>query len=145
MRKWLVVGVPAGAALALVGFLVWYYGAGPAPTADVLRWGGDASGGAPYVYKDGDGKTVGFEVELADELARRLGRRPVFVQKSWDMLPQDLQRGDIDVILNGYEWTAGRERQMASTVPYYVAGLQLVVRQDRTRGPDAITGWDDLR
>jgi polar amino acid transport system substrate-binding protein len=34
---------------------------------------------------------------------------------------------------------------MASTIPYYVAGLQLIVRKDRSDGPDAITGWDDLR
>jgi polar amino acid transport system substrate-binding protein len=111
----------------------------------VLRWGADAGGGAPYVYKDDKGKVVGFEVDLAEELARRLGRRAEFVQKTWDNLSQDLQRGDIDIILNGYEWTPGRERQMASTIPYYVAGLQLIVRKDRSDGPDAIAGWDDLR
>jgi polar amino acid transport system substrate-binding protein len=33
---------------------------------------------------------------------------------------------------------------MASTIPYYVAGLQLVVKKDRTGGADPITGWADL-
>jgi polar amino acid transport system substrate-binding protein len=144
MRKWLVAGVLAAAAVGLVALLVWHFAGAPSGSADVLRWGGDASGGAPYVYKDKDGQTVGFEVDLADELARRLGRRAEFVQKSWDMLPQDLQRGDIDIILNGYEWTAGRERQMASTIPYYVAGLQLIVRRDRVTGADPIADWGDL-
>jgi polar amino acid transport system substrate-binding protein len=111
----------------------------------VLRWGADAGGGAPYVYKDDNGKVVGFEVDLANELAQQLGRRAEFVQKTWDNLPQDLQRGDIDIILNGYEWTPGRERQMASTIPYYVAGLQLIVRKDRANGPEPIAAWDDLR
>ncbi len=67
-----------------------------------------------------------------------------FVQGSWETLPQKLQRGDIDIILNGYEWTPAREREMASTIPYYVGGLQLVVRKDRVNGPDPIADWNDL-
>jgi polar amino acid transport system substrate-binding protein len=135
MRNWLVAGVLA---LAL--------GGGPTLAAEpgVLRWGADAGGGAPYVYKE-DGRLVGFEVDLAEELARRLDRRAEFVQQDWETLPQSLLRGDIDIILNGYEWTADREHAIASTVPYYSAGLQLVVRKDRAAGPDPIAGWADLR
>src|SRR6476660_9855025 len=72
--------------------------------ADALRWGGDSSGGAPYVYNDPkSGNLAGFEVELANELARRLKREPQFKQNTWENLPQDLRRKDIDIILNGYE------------------------------------------
>jgi polar amino acid transport system substrate-binding protein len=138
MRNWLVGG--------LLAAVFWLAPCRAAPGAGgVLRWGADAGGGAPYVYKDDDGKLVGFEVDLADELARRLNRRAEFVQVSWETLPQALQRGDIDIILNGYEWTPGRERQMGSSIPYYVGGLQLIVRKDRTAGADAITDWADLR
>ncbi|HEX5269696.1 MAG TPA: ABC transporter substrate-binding protein/permease [Gemmataceae bacterium] len=135
-RTWLM------AALLAAGL-----GASCATAADpgVLRWGGDAGGGAPYVYKDDGGKLVGFEVDLAQELAKRIGRRAEFVQQDWETLPQALNRGDIDVILNGYEWTAEREQAMASTIPYYVAGIQLIVTKGRAEGADAITGWDDLR
>ncbi|HJT76174.1 MAG TPA: transporter substrate-binding domain-containing protein, partial [Gemmataceae bacterium] len=65
----------------------------PAPT---LRWGGDKGGGAPYIYEGPDGKLTGFEVELAEYLAGRLGVPSRFVQKDWAMLPQDLARGDLD-------------------------------------------------
>jgi polar amino acid transport system substrate-binding protein len=135
MRTWVV------AALLAVGL------AAPLSRAadpGVLRWGGDAGGGAPYVYKDDNGKLVGFEVDLAGELARRLGRRAEFVQQDWETLPAGLNRGDIDIILNGYEWTPAREQEMASTIPYYIAGVQLIVRKDRAAGSDAIAGWDDL-
>ncbi|MGD9636532.1 MAG: hypothetical protein AB7U97_24830, partial [Pirellulales bacterium] len=30
-----------------------------------LRWGGDASGGGPYIYQGPDNKITGFEFELA--------------------------------------------------------------------------------
>src|SRR5262249_44115792 len=46
-----------------------------------LRWGGDVQGGEPYVFQDPrGGGLVGFEVEIADALARRLGVRAEFVQ-----------------------------------------------------------------
>jgi len=107
----------------------------------VLRWGGDASGGAPYLIVRGPGRPIaGFEAELAEYLAQKLGVTSQFVQKYWDMLPLDLERGDIDIILNGYEWTPQRERAMASTVPYYIYRLQLLVAP-----ASPIRDWGDLR
>jgi polar amino acid transport system substrate-binding protein len=112
----------------------------PAPGSS-LRWGGDSSGGAPYIIAgEGNNPPTGFEAELAENLARRLGLRPQFVQRSWDMLPQDLERGtDVDIILNGYEWWPDRERTMSSTIPYYICKIQLAVRED-----SPIRDWDDL-
>jgi polar amino acid transport system substrate-binding protein len=128
---WLVA---AAVWLLLRGAPVW------AQAGQTLRWGGDKGGGAPFIYEDARGKLVGFEVDLADYLAGKLGMRPQFVQKEWNSLPQDLARGDIDCILNGYEWTPEREREMASTIPYYAYRLQLIARAN----DDSIRSWDDL-
>src|SRR6185437_10860052 len=129
----LIVGL-----LALVG---WLRSAPPAFDGKVLRWGGDASGGAPYIIeRESTQSPTGFEGELADYLAGRLGVTARFEQKNWDMLPQDLARGDIDVVLNGYEWSAEREHKMASTIPYFVYRLQLIVAAD-----SPLRDWDDLR
>jgi polar amino acid transport system substrate-binding protein len=111
------------------------------PPGDTLRWGGDAGGGAPFIIESAGGGKPGFEVELADYLANKLGLRSELVRKEWDMLPQDLKRGDIDIILNGYEWSPDRQREMLSTIPYYIFRLQLITRKD----DDSIRGWDDLR
>ena len=47
-----------------------------------LRWGGDAEGGAPFVEADpaDPSRVRGFDVEVAETIARDLGRRPTFVQ-----------------------------------------------------------------
>ncbi len=114
----------------------------PPPTFDgrVLHWGGDASGGAPYIIERGsDRPPTGFEAELAEYLAHRLGVSARFEQKNWDMLPHDLAHGDIDVVLNGYEWSPEREREMASTIPYFVYRLQLIVAPG-----SPLHDWDDL-
>jgi Bacterial extracellular solute-binding proteins, family 3 len=61
----------------------------------VLRWGGDLQGGEPYVFQDphDPGRIVGFEVDIADALARRLGVRAHFVQNDWQLLIPALVRG----------------------------------------------------
>jgi polar amino acid transport system substrate-binding protein len=134
-----VLGVIVAA--ALLSSLVWRRYAPPSYDGRVLRWGGDATGGAPYLIDRGPGQPItGFEADLARHLAQQLGVSSHFVQKYWDMLPQDLARGDIDMILNGYEWTPQREREMASTFPYYVYRLQLLVASG-----SPIHDWADLR
>src|SRR4051812_28018837 len=47
-----------------------------------LAWGGDAEGGAPYSYPNPDkpDEIIGFEVELADALAAKLGVKAKMVQ-----------------------------------------------------------------
>jgi polar amino acid transport system substrate-binding protein len=107
----------------------------------VLRWGGDASGGGPYIFQGADNQLTGFEWELAQYLAAKLGVRSQYVNWEWENLPLILDRGMIDVVLNGYEWSEERERLWSSTVPYYVYKLQLMARAD----DDSIGAWDDLR
>src|SRR5690349_20473855 len=97
--RWAALGLGVIVA-GLLGSLAWRRPAPPTFDGQVLRWGGDASGGAPYIIERGPGQPpTGFEAELAEHLAGRLGTSARFVQKEWDMLPQDLARGDIDVVL----------------------------------------------
>jgi polar amino acid transport system substrate-binding protein len=111
-----------------------------------LRWGTDPVGGGPYVYKDDpNGPYVGFEVDLAEYLAKKLGRASVPVEAEWSTLPELLDKpreGEkgIDIVLNGYEARDDLKMKYAATVPYYTYRLQLVARKD----DDAVTGWSDL-
>lgn len=107
----------------------------------VLRWGGDASGGGPYIYQGSDNQLVGFEYELVDYLAQQMGMRPEYVCWEWENLPQILNLGKIDVVLNGFEWSAEREKLWSSTIPYYIYTLQLMTRTNDA----SIKSWDDLR
>ncbi|MFI5398193.1 MAG: ABC transporter substrate-binding protein/permease [Candidatus Binatia bacterium] len=97
-----------------------------------LRWAGDIQGGEPYVYQDPNdsSRLIGFEVEIADALARRLGLRAAFVQNDWQTLIASLERGDFDMILNGLEVTPARRTRVAFTRPYYTFSETLVVRRE---------------
>ncbi len=99
-----------------------------------LRWGADEEGGGPYVYprSDDPARVTGFEVEIADLLAQQLGVKAEFQQGQWDKLPDLMERGDIDIVLNGYEWTPARSQRYGCSVPYYLYELQLMARRDST-------------
>ncbi len=108
----------------------------------VLRWGGDQEGGGPYIYADPDDPShvIGFETELMGLVARELGVRSEMSQGEWGLLPQLLERRQIDVVVNGYELTDAHLEHKIATHPYYVYELQLIVK----RG-GSVRGWDDLR
>src|SRR5262245_27677928 len=61
-----------------------------------LTWGADAEGGAPYVFADPIEPTrlTGFEHDLAEALAAKLGLRAQMIQNSWDGLVPALQRAN---------------------------------------------------
>ncbi len=118
-------------------------------SSGVLRWGGDAEGGAPFQLRDpkDPSRIIGFEVELADALADVLSRRlgiPLvaqFQQYQWESLELGLLRSrDFDCIISGYEITPDRRRTMRFTRPYYIYKQQLVVRHE---DEDRIKGLDD--
>ena len=102
--------------------------AGPEPP--LLRWGGDAEGGAPFVEADpaDPAKMRGFDVEIASALAKDLGRRPQFVQVAYQTLDQSAARGDFDIGLSGIEDTPARRAALAVTVPYFEFREVLTVR-----------------
>lgn len=108
----------------------------------VLRWGGDMQGGEPYVFEDAEhpGRLVGFEVELADAIARELGVRAEFVQHDWENLLNALERGTFDIAMNGIEVTPARAGAVGLSRPYFVFSAQLVVRTSDRR----IAGMSDL-
>ena len=101
-----------------------------------LKWGGDAEGGAPFVEADPSdpSKLRGFDVEVAEEIARALGRRAEFVQVAFNSIDQSVQRGDFDIGMSGVEDTPARRAALGTTVPYYEFQEVLTVRAaDRQR------------
>jgi polar amino acid transport system substrate-binding protein len=100
-----------------------------------LLWGSDAEGGAPYIFKDPDDpkRYIGFEVDIADALAREL-RRPIqFKQYDFKNLVPGLKRSDFDFAMDGLEITPDRREEVRFSKPYYVYKLQLVARADEER------------
>ncbi|MCE1273843.1 MAG: ABC transporter substrate-binding protein/permease [Chlorobiales bacterium] len=101
----------------------------------VLRWGADPSGGAPYVFADPANPQTytGFDYEFAEALAREMGMTARFVPTDWESIVASLQRKEFEVIINGFEPTEDRAREVLFSKPYYLFRLQLTVRKNETR------------
>ena len=97
-----------------------------------LLWGGDAEGGAPFVEADpADASRVrGFDVEVAETIARGLSRRARFVQVQWSSIDQSVERGDFTIGMSGMEDTPARRTRHAVTVPYFEFREVLAVRPE---------------
>ena len=107
-----------------------------AQTPSVLRWGGDAEGGAPFVEADpaDPSRLTGFDVEIAELVATKLGRTPQFLQVQFTSLDQSAKRGDFDIGLSGIEDIPARRASLAASVPYYEFREVMTVREgDRDR------------
>jgi polar amino acid transport system substrate-binding protein len=101
----------------------------------VLHWGGDAEGGAPFVEADPSdpSKVRGFDVEVAGEMAKGLGRQAQFVQVAFASIDQSVARGDFDIGMSGVEDTPARRAMLAATIPYYEFHEVLTVRSGDAR------------
>ena len=120
-------------AASLVGLAIFVspcLAAAPLRSLEEFRWAGDPEGGAPFLEADPvqPDRLVGFDVEIADLIARGLGRRSSFINITFTSIDQSIERGDAEIGLGGIEDTPARRATMAPTVPYYQFREVLSVR-----------------
>ncbi len=72
----------------------------------------------PYEFIDEKGKTIGFDIDLAHALAKKLGKEADIREFSFDALILNLQKKKIDCILAGMSITPEREKKIAM-IPYF--------------------------
>ena len=115
-----------------------------AQAAREFRWAGDPEGGAPFVEADPSqpDRLVGFDVDIANLLARGLGRMGRFINIAFTSIDQSIDRGDADIGLSGIEDTPARRAALAPTIPYYEFREVLSVR---AADAQRFTALDDLR
>ena len=101
-----------------------------ATSAGDFRWAGDPEGGAPFVEADPrrPDQLVGFDVEIAELIARKINRVPQFINITFTSIDQSIERGDAEIGLSGIEDTPARRATMAPTIPYYEFREVLSVR-----------------
>lgn len=117
---------------ALLAFFLLSTAAAANDDLPELRWGGDSEGGFPYMFENPQNpdELIGFEVDIVEELAKHMGRKPVYINNAWDNLIPGLQRKLYDISINGLEVTPEHEEVVNFSIPYYKTFLQLAVRID---------------
>ncbi|MBS1961206.1 MAG: ABC transporter permease subunit [Bdellovibrionales bacterium] len=133
---WKMIGLVFAALIGLTLLAtVWSLSSREAGAAEPIRWAADTESGAPLVFQDpkNPGNIIGFEREVIEGAAKRLGRPATLVHNAWDGLIPGLARGNYDVIVNGLEITDERKKEIAFSDPYFITYEQLTVRKDESR------------
>lgn len=72
----------------------------------------------PMGFKDNNGEIVGFDIDLAKEVSKRIGKQVTFQPIDWSMKESEINSGKIDLIWNGYSITKERKEKVNFTNPY---------------------------
>src|SRR4051794_36031793 len=72
----------------------------------------------PYNMHGPDGKLIGYEIDLAAELCKRVSLQCNFVPQDWDGIIPGLQAGKFDAIMSGMSVTPKREEVIQFSLPY---------------------------
>jgi ABC-type amino acid transport substrate-binding protein len=105
----------------------------------MMRIGMDASY-PPFENIDEEGNLIGYDVDLAHELARRFGVDVDFVIISFDGLYDALLVERIDVIISALPFDIRLTEDVVYSYSYFNAGQVLVLRNDQ----EGIESADDL-
>lgn len=83
----------------------------------------------PMGFRNDDNQIVGYDIDLATEVARRLGVQLVPQPIDWNAKEQELNTGKIDCIWNGFTITEERKKAVAFTKPYLRNAQVVVVKK----------------
>ena len=105
----------------------------------VLKMGYDVQF-PPLAYTDENGDLVGYDVELAEEVTKRLGVTLQPHPIDWDDKDNELENGTIDCVWSGYTITEPRKKAHSLTFPYLSNDQVLIVRKE-----GAVKSFNDLQ
>ena len=145
------ISVATVAALAAIGLAACGSGT---PAGSGGAGGATGGGGGGEAVKVGikfdqpgmglkEGSTYsGFDVDLANYIAKELNYTPTFVEAVSSQRETLLKTGQVKYIVGTYSITDARKKDVDFAGPYFIAGQDLLIRSDDTSitGPDSLAG-----
>jgi len=83
----------------------------------------------PFTYHNTSGDLVGFDVDIAREIAKRLGVKAEFVEGKWDGLVAGLDANRYDAVINQVSITPERQAKYDFSEPYITLKAVLIVNE----------------
>ena len=96
---------------------------------------------APWTYHNEKDELVGYDTEIGQVIADKLGVKAVFVEGEWDGLLAGLDAGRYDIMINGVDYTEERAKKYDFSTPYAYNRTAVIVKNDN----NAISQMSDLK
>lgn len=84
---------------------------------------------APFEFIDDNGTIVGYDIEIAKEIARKLGYKLVIENMNFDSLIAALNSGKVDMVVAGMTANDERRQQVDFSDNYYDAAQVIIVKE----------------
>jgi polar amino acid transport system substrate-binding protein len=91
---------------------------------------GVSLGGEPIGFRDAQNNPVGYDVDVANMIAEKLGLPVEFTDVSGDARISMLVSGQLDIVVANTSATLKRAESVNFTIPYNRAGLRVIVQAD---------------
>lgn len=95
----------------------------------------------PMESLDKNNKIIGFDADVASELAKGIGVRLEMRDIPWTDLFKKLDAGEIDLVMSSVTITTERQKTMSFSRPYFSAGQSIVTKKDNVK----INSLSDLK
>jgi len=116
--------------LLAIGTVGSAFAAGPA----TLRIGTDPTY-SPFSMKDAQGKLIGFDIDLATEICKRMESKCTFVESDFDALIPSLKAKKVDAVIASLSITEKRQKEIAFSEKLYAADSRLIAPKGSTLKP----------
>lgn len=80
----------------------------------------------PFEFYDDKGKIVGFDIDLADAIAQKMGATIAYENRTFGTIVQSLQKGFADMAISCIGWSEERAKMVDYSDLYYWEGLSLI-------------------
>ena len=84
----------------------------------------------PWNDKDASGELIGFEIDLAADLCRRMKVKCEMIPRAWEGVIAALRAGEFDAIMSGMAITEKRKKRITFSRPFAASPHAFVVRAD---------------
>ena len=101
-----------------------------------IRFGVDASY-APFESKTADGRLTGFDIDLGNEICKRLNTKCVWVENDFDGMIPALKAKKFDGILSSLSVTSAREKEISFSDKLFDAPTRMIARKGSRLLPTA--------
>ena len=135
-KKWILAGMAALTAMSVLTGCGTQSKEAAAKTDKPLIVGTEPSF-PPFEMAENDTYT-GFDIDLANAIGEKLGRKVEIKAMGFDALIPALKSGQIDMIASAMSATEERKKQVDFTAPYYIGGSVIVVQKDNTTSMDGM-------
>lgn len=94
----------------------------------------------PFEFRDESNKIVGYDIDIADEVAKRWGVKATPIDTNWSTVIQTLYDGGFSFILGGMTATEKRYQRVNFSIPYMDASSGLLVRVGEVKDRKGLNG-----